>query len=507
MVDYNLQVPGIAPAQSLQINPLQMLPMLQQQQLNNMLLQERARELQEGNTIRNILAQPGFNPYTPEGRQRLIAAAPKNLGPSVSKAFADIGLTQRQEQETAVRIAAAAQKMGIEKFDALVGRFATVDPADPSTYEPVYRAAVEGMPGVKIVNPKDWARLTPEQRLAERNRILTDAATIRTMVLKAEERKNERVPVTLTETPRGLVAVPKTLPPGATQVPAVPVTDPYQTPQQQSLNRAAPFVDTNPLAGVPNVPVSPARRAEMEANTQKFGGLPPPNALGSVPRNAFVAQSAQPGGPPPAQPGRPLMLPTEAEKAKGRKEGELAALEPKEARERRLTAVQSRKLVSDQIATLEDAAGKVKALKDVPAADKDAILGYSGAYTPTVFAKSREALNKYDNLKGVATAIGRFLAANEGKLGNMAVQEWQIVSDQLAALDRKVLSPTILDDQLDIISKRVSGMIARLKEGYALEHEEAIKQDPRLSLQGSTAEPPPKTGGVIDWNDLAPGKR
>lgn len=292
MVDYNLQVPGIAPAQNaMQINPMQIIPLMQQQQLNNMLMQERARELQETGVVRNVMAEPGFNPYTPEGRQRLIAAAPTKLGPALSKAFADIGLTQRQEQEASVRIATAVQKMGIEKFDALGGRLAAVDPADPATYNAWFKEAAPNMPGVKLPTPQEWERATPEQRLAAQRRLLTDGATIRTQILKDAEEANKPVSGNWVTTSTGeRVFEPSAVRPG--QIPAITpgVRAPVGAPMGAQPRAAAAFND-NPAAGVPSYPVPPNRMADINRRAAMFGaGIPSALSAPSTPEQMAMVQ-------------------------------------------------------------------------------------------------------------------------------------------------------------------------------------------------------------------------
>jgi hypothetical protein len=48
---------------------------------------------------------------------------------------------------------------------------------------------------------------------------------------------------------------------------------------------------------------------------------------------------------------------------------------------------------------------------------------------------ARKALQKLETFKGKIMALGRQLASQEGKLGNMAVQEWKFVSDAVQKID------------------------------------------------------------------------
>ena len=75
--------------------------------------------------------------------------------------------------------------------------------------------------------------------------------------------------------------------------------------------------------------------------------------------------------------------------------------------------------------------------KIAPAPGLNSITGYSALTNPLALPKgdARKALQKLDTFKGKIMALGRQLASQEGKLGNMAVQEWKFVSDAVQKLD------------------------------------------------------------------------
>ena len=75
--------------------------------------------------------------------------------------------------------------------------------------------------------------------------------------------------------------------------------------------------------------------------------------------------------------------------------------------------------------------------KIAPAPGLNSITGYS-ALTNLLALPSgdaRKALQKLETFKGKIMALGRQLASQEGKLGNMAVQEWKFVSDAVQKID------------------------------------------------------------------------
>ena len=75
--------------------------------------------------------------------------------------------------------------------------------------------------------------------------------------------------------------------------------------------------------------------------------------------------------------------------------------------------------------------------KIAPARGLNSITGYSALTNPLALPSgdARKALQKLETFKGKIMALGRQLASQEGKLGNMAVQEWKFVSDAVQKID------------------------------------------------------------------------
>ena len=63
------------------------------------------------------------------------------------------------------------------------------------------------------------------------------------------------------------------------------------------------------------------------------------------------------------------------------------------------------------------------------------ITGYNAMLPSLPGGQPRAAQQLLDNVKGKVTMLGKNLASQEGKLGNMAVQEWKIVADALERID------------------------------------------------------------------------
>ena len=83
---------------------------------------------------------------------------------------------------------------------------------------------------------------------------------------------------------------------------------------------------------------------------------------------------------------------------------------------------------------------------------------------------ARKAQQKLETMKGKVMAFGRHLASLEGKLGNMAVQEWKFVSDSIQAIDPAAGN---LDVQLRDIVRQAKNFANTVQERYDLTYEGA----------------------------------
>jgi hypothetical protein len=88
------------------------------------------------------------------------------------------------------------------------------------------------------------------------------------------------------------------------------------------------------------------------------------------------------------------------------------------------------------------------------------ITGYNALLPSFPGGDARAAQQLLDNIKGKVTVLGKNLASQEGKLGNMAVQEWKIVADALERID--AASPNF-PDQLRSIAAQARRLETNLK--------------------------------------------
>ena len=179
----------------------------------------------------------------------------------------------------------------------------------------------------------------------------------------------------------------------------------------------------------------------------------------------------------------------------------------REAGPKPLTAPQEMKL-RDNIAkdyksarsTIEMMDGVSRAVNEVrnlSPDQKEAITGFSG-YAPSILPSSRSADTKLKNLQGKVTEMGKAAASLTGAIGQMAVQEWRIVSDMIASLDVTGMEPADLDNQLDIIEGQAKRAASITRDAYENQYVEDFARYPgRFQLPeagGTASQGAPKAG-------------
>lgn len=134
--------------------------------------------------------------------------------------------------------------------------------------------------------------------------------------------------------------------------------------------------------------------------------------------------------------------------------------------------------------------------KIAPAPGLNSITGYSALTNPLALPSgdARKALQKLETFKGKVMALGRQLASQEGKLGNMAVQEWKFVSDAVQKIDPAAGN---LDEQMRDVVRQAREYAQRQQSKYDDNY-----ADDLTTQGGKTA--PASAGGpkVVDFGSL-----
>jgi hypothetical protein len=124
---------------------------------------------------------------------------------------------------------------------------------------------------------------------------------------------------------------------------------------------------------------------------------------------------------------------------------------------------EARAEANESLATVQSVLDAVNDLRSIPDKDKERVLGLTGEYTPNITGAAKTAQTKLNDIKGQVTAMAKAAA---GSIGSMAVQEWDILANQIATLQAKNLDAKTLNEQLNIIEHRAKGLLKRTQKNY-----------------------------------------
>jgi hypothetical protein len=125
------------------------------------------------------------------------------------------------------------------------------------------------------------------------------------------------------------------------------------------------------------------------------------------------------------------------------------------------------------------------------------ISGFQALIPSLPTSNARKAQQKLETMKGKVMAFGRQLASLEGKLGNMAVQEWKFVSDSIQAIDPAAGN---LDVQLRDIVRQAKNFANTVQERYDLTYE---GDEPVAAPTAAPAAPAAPAGGGLSAAEQA----
>jgi hypothetical protein len=153
---------------------------------------------------------------------------------------------------------------------------------------------------------------------------------------------------------------------------------------------------------------------------------------------------------------------------------------------------------------MDEVSKSIKLVRDAPGLSRaTGVMSYIPSYpdSPAAIADTR-----LKNLEGKMTMLGKAAAAASGSIGPMAVQEWKIVRDMVAAIDPSK-GEKALREQLDSVEEQLAGASQRLRESYDNHYSDYYDKYPKLSSFGGaqkTEAPAPATTNkgatVSNWN-------
>lgn len=208
----------------------------------------------------------------------------------------------------------------------------------------------------------------------------------------------------------------------------------------------APREPTAPAAGAPVAVMGPDGRPVFVSREQAIGMTPfNATAMKAMGGGAAAAPAAAPVAPAP----KPLT-------------------QLQQQAQRRQMAVDKTSLKNSMgaVSELEKLADELVGNPEKNIRPHPGLKGISGfqALIPSLpTGDARQAQQRLETVKGKVMAFGRQLASLEGKLGNMAVQEWKFVSDSIQALDPAAGN---LDVQLRDIVRQAKNFATNVQERY-----------------------------------------
>ena len=121
--------------------------------------------------------------------------------------------------------------------------------------------------------------------------------------------------------------------------------------------------------------------------------------------------------------------------------------------------------------------------------------------TPTAYlyslpnSQAAAAQTNLANLRGKVTLLGKALASVEGKIGPMAVQEWTIVRDMVAALDTAVSKgEKITLDEIGKIEFAAKNVAKRVQDKFEGQYGDELSNYPQFA---TVPEPKSRLSGKI----------
>jgi hypothetical protein len=171
-----------------------------------------------------------------------------------------------------------------------------------------------------------------------------------------------------------------------------------------------------------------------------------------------------------------------------------------------MTAVQSAKrrdqlgkefkTAQNALQTTQDVLDSIAFVKAEPGLSR--ATGFTGTLLPSIpEGAAASAETRLKNLEGKITALGKAQAASTGAIGSIANQEWKILADQIAAIDRTKGTGPLLK-QLELVEAQAQGAMERMKDAYQRQFGDDFEQFPQfadLPAPRSTFTPKAPAGG------------
>jgi hypothetical protein len=176
--------------------------------------------------------------------------------------------------------------------------------------------------------------------------------------------------------------------------------------------------------------------------------------------------------------------------------GQPKLMTPVQAAKRRDQLGKEFKSAQNALQTTQDVLDSINFVKSEPGLSR--ATGFTGTLLPSFpEGAAASAETRLKNLEGKITALGKAQAASTGAIGSIANQEWQILANQIAAIDRTKGTGPLLK-QLELVEAQAQGTMEKIKDGYQRQFGEDFEQFPQfadLPVPRTTFKPRAPAGG------------
>lgn len=267
----------------------------------------------------------------------------------------------------------------------------------------------------------------------------------------------------------------------------------FETYRQQEAMGMTEWMKSQMPKVVGNAVYLPGERRFVAAPTQRLVPVIGPNgvptmvpadqAAGMMPLTAATAKMAGIGATP-ARAGEGGAAPAEK------------PLTPAQSAKRRDQLGKEFKAAQNALQTTQDVLDSISFVKNEPGLSR--ATGFTGTLLPSFpEGAAASAETRLKNLEGKVTALGKAQAAATGTIGSIANQEWKILADQIAAIDRSKGTKPLLD-QLDLVELQAQGAMERIRDAYQRQFGEDFERFPQfadLPTPKSSFKPKAPAGG------------
>ena len=159
--------------------------------------------------------------------------------------------------------------------------------------------------------------------------------------------------------------------------------------------------------------------------------------------------------------------------------GQPKPLTPVQSAKRRDQLGKEFKAAQSALQTTQDVLDSIAFVKSEPGLSR--ATGFIGTMLPSFpEGDAASAETRLKNLEGKVTALGKAAASATGSVGSIAIPEWKIMRDMIAAIDPVKGTKPMLD-QIQLVEAQAQGALQRIKEGYQRQFSEDFDQFPQFA--------------------------